>query len=193
MASDAGAALLAAISCGEGEQRWSALSGRKSGPPEAEDELEAEVGSRSGQPHRGRTSGDASLAGDGGDLVTANFVTDEQLTLVGGKLQQRFAERCSLFVSQGGGLGTLDLVVFEEEVGVAFTHCGASGMADDEVAGRRDRVRPTSVGVEVGCTGGDLNEGLLRQVVDELRLADASCNDAPNDLVEVNEIVHQPG
>ena len=137
--------LAAPITDGERQQNGAAVVGGQLHPAEGEQELEAEVGPRSGQPHGNGPARDVGLARQGGQVGAADLVTHEEVPVGGIQLAERRGHRVALLLVQrrlGGVVGSL---VVEQPMEVPTAHGLPSEVRDQQVAGSDDGVRPLGV------------------------------------------------
>ena len=110
------------VPSGEGEQHGSTALGGQPEPAEHEQELESQVGARTGQPHGDRPSAHVGLIGEGGQIGTAHLVSHQEVSFVGVDVGERRRKSLRLLLVDGALFGIGGVVVLDQAVKVAVLH-----------------------------------------------------------------------
>jgi hypothetical protein len=165
--------LAATIAGRKSEERRSALAGGQPHTAEHEQVLEAQIRPGTSEPHGDRAAADTGLVGQGAEIGAADLVANQQVAFAGIDTSHRRSERNALLVVERAPLG-IDVVVavIGQSVGVAVVHGPPAEVRGEEIASGHHRVRPLLVERQRMRTLRHAQQRLLRDVVDEVRIAD---------------------
>ena len=184
--------LAATVAGGEGQEHRAALRCRQGEATEDEQELEAQVGAGAGQAHGDRTAADVGLVGERRQVGAGDLVAQEEVPIAGIEAGQGGRQRRGLLVSIVRCSGSVGAVVLDEAVLVAALHGLAAEVRGEEVAGGDHGVGALLVGRELTVGAGEAQQRLLREVVDQVRIAGAGGEGPPDGGADVGECVTSP-
>jgi hypothetical protein len=173
----------------QGVQDRPAAGGRQVDAADRQQVVDPQLGPGPGQLGGHRAGSRAELGGQGGGVGALDLIGDQSAAVPGRQVSQCLGDRAGLLLTQRPLLRPVRLDELHQAVAVAGLGEAATKEGDGDVAGQHHRERRQGAVVEAWPGLQEPGEGLLHQVVDNLRVPDPGGHHPPDERGEGHQVL----